>query len=169
MKGLPKKDFSQFRTTPLEMKPFSPKTALFAQKYINKINKVIKDTNTIVKLRGSTAFKILGKGDIDIAVYTSNKNYRTTLEQLIHFFDQPTATGKDFAAFQFEDHKYEIEVSIMKGYEVKVDLKLTDFLLNNPKMLNEYELLKKKYCYSKREYVVQRDRFMRKIIKNLND
>jgi GrpB-like predicted nucleotidyltransferase (UPF0157 family) len=162
-----KKYFDQFRITPLKLVPFDPRTKIIANRWISELQEAINDPNVEIVHRGSTLFGICGKGDIDIAIYVSLKQWAHVLERLKVIYGVPAATGRDFAAFNLEEEKYQIEISLMKGYQIKVDKALTKFFLTNKDALKEYENLKKKYCFSKREYLIQRDKYLREIIHQL--
>lgn len=156
--------FEQFRTTPLELKEFDPQTREIANKHIKRIKKVL-DTQLVEPIhRGSTAFGILGKGDIDVAVYTETESFENAHSVLQSLYGEPHATGETFASFYEKDLGYDVEISLMKGLEAEIDKALTQLLLGNQELLDQYVELKIKYCYSKREYLIQRDMFFRNII-----
>lgn len=171
MRGLPKLSneyFAQFRTTPLKLKPFDPKARQIGKEFANKLKNQLINIPTIeVALRGSILFGIPGKGDIDIAVRTTSRSFPQAYKVLCELFGNPRATGKTFAAFYIYIEKYEIEISLMKGHEAVVDKVLTDYLCCHPDTLREYVELKEKYCISKREYLIQRNRFMQKVIRSI--
>lgn len=53
----------------------------------------------------------------------------------------------------------------MKGYEAKLDKEITKYLIENKKLLKEYGDIKKKYCYSKKQYQIQKNKFFQKVIR----
>ena len=57
----------------------------------------------------------------------------------------------------------------MKGDEATVDKQLTKYLLTNPEILKRYEALKEKYSFSKREYQMQKDKFLRGVVSQIPD
>ena len=67
--------------------------------------------------------------------------------------------------YHFRGTGTEIEIILMKGYEAKVDRKILEYLITHPGLLKEYEQLKYQYCSSKKEYMIQKDKFFRKVIK----
>lgn len=170
MKGIPKfpkKYFEQYRITPLKLKPYSSKQKEIGDKFVNKIIEIINDPKTEITLRGSTLYKILGKGDIDIGIYATPKGWKIALNKLLLFYGKARVIEKTFAAFYIEKDGFEIEISLMKGHQTEVDKALTNHFLTNSASLVEYENLKRKYSYSKREYLIQRDKFFRKIIDSI--
>jgi hypothetical protein len=60
-----------------------------------------------------------------------------------------------------------VEISLMKGREAKVDQALTKTLVSNPKFIREYQEIKVRYCFSKREYLFQRSKFFKRILKGV--
>ena len=170
MKGIPrfpKRYFERYRTSPLELKPYLSRQKEIGTKIVNEIINIVDDPKTEIVLRGSTLYKISGKGDIDIGIYATPKRWQMGLDKLLAFYGEARVIEKTFAAFNLECNGFPIEISLMKGHQIKVDKALTTYLLNNPKSLAEYENLKKQYCFSKREYLIQRDKFFRSIINSL--
>lgn len=161
--------FQQFRTTPLKLKPFNPKTKKIGKDIANKLRKRINNEKVNVLHRGSTAFGILGKGDVDIGVYADGDTYSETKLILVEMFGKPRAQGRTFAAFYTTIDGQEVEVSLMRGREAEVDQKLTIYLMGQHELLEEYEQIKRKYSYSKREYLIQRNKFLIKTIGAIPD
>ena len=56
-------------------------------------------------------------------------------------------------------------LQVLKGHEAKLDLALALFLKEHPKLLKEYVDLKKGFCFSKREYQIEKNRFFTKVTK----
>lgn len=167
MKGLPKfpkKYFEQYRTTPLKLKPYSPKQKEIGNEFVNEIIEIINDPKIEIVLRGSTLYEISGKGDIDIGIFATPKRWKIALDKLTSFYGKARVIEKTFAAFYIEKDGFEIEISLMRGHQIKVDKALVNHFLTSSASLVEYENLKRKYSYSKREYLIQRDKFFRKII-----
>jgi hypothetical protein len=159
--------FEKFRTTPIKLIPFSPTQKRIAEKWVIHLREVLKGIPVTVAHRGSTLLEITGKGDIDIAVYTDMTTFRTVFNKIAHFFGDPKATDENFAAFYTLDRGYEVEISLMKGREAKVDQALTKTLVSNPKFIREYQEIKVRYCFSKREYLFQRSKFFKRILKGV--
>lgn len=166
-KKFDRKHFDQFRTTPLKLIPFSPVQKKIAQRWVKKLKKHFDSREIFVFHRGSTLFEISGKGDIDVSIHANGKNYDLAKRELTDLFGEPRAYDNKFAAFYLNESGYEVEFSLVKGHEAKVDLLLTQTLLDRPDLVQEYENLKKKYCYSKREYLYQRSKFFKRILKSL--
>lgn len=170
MRGVPKsskKYFEQFRTSPLKLLPYDANALTVADKHIQILKGVLIDTKTEIVHRGSTSLGISGKGDIDVAIYATPAEWLKARNILISHFGNPDAFGDEFAAFNLSDGNYKIEISLMKGRQRIVSKALTNFLLQHPQIVKDYEELKQKYCYSKREYLIQRDKFFREIIKKI--
>ena len=172
MIGLPKFEkeyFQKFSTKPVTLKPYDPKSKVVAEKYIKKLTKLLDGFDVEIIHRGSTAFKISGKGDVEIGVYPAEKSWYQVLERLVNHYKGVGCLEKNYARFNDELDKFEIEVIVMKGHEATVDKKLTKYLLTNREILKKYEKLKKKYSFSKREYQIQKDKFLRKVVSQISD
>lgn len=50
-----------------------------------------------------------------------------------------------------------------------IDQKLTAYLLAHPKLLKKYEEVKRKYSYSRREYQIQKDKFLRRVVAEIKN
>lgn len=153
----------QFRTTPLKLIPFDPKTHKIAKQHVKRLTQAISHPQVLVYHRGSTLFGIAGKGDIDIGIWSPTSLFAQTVKQVSSAYGPPKVTGHNFAAYYTSN----IEVSLMKGYSGQVDWALTNYLVNHPKLIQDYLSLKEKFCYSKRAYLVERNIFLRKLISQI--
>jgi len=167
MRGLPKLPdsyFDRFKGKSVKIYPFDPKTRKIAADYMQKLEELLADFQIEFLHRGSTAFGIAGKRDIEIGVYPSNKDWGSVLEKLRGHYGKVNNLEKNYARFNDAVDDFEIEVIMMRGRDAEVDKKLTNYLPNNPKLLKEYEKLKYKHAYSKKEYMIQKDKFLRKVV-----
>jgi len=172
MIGLPKfkkEYFQKFSTKPVNIKPYDPKSKVVAGKYIGKLTKHLEGFDIEIIHRGSTAFKISGKGDVELGIYPTEESWYQVLEKLINHYQGVGCLEKNYARFNDELDEFEIEVIIMKGHEATVDKRLTKYLLVNPEILKEYEVLKEKYSFSRREYQIQKDKFLRGVVSQIAD
>ena len=119
-------------------------------------------------LRGSTAFGIAGKGEIEIGIYPREGDWREIINTLKSHFGQVDNLEENYARFNDKYKSFEIEIILLKGHDAVVDKKLTKYLKSSPKILKEYEKLKRKYSFSKREYMIQKNSFLKKIVHKLN-
>lgn len=117
-----------------------------------------------MELRGSTLFEISGKGDIEVGLYVAKKDWHNLLMFLINYFKHIDNLEKDYARFNDKKDTIEVEIILFSGYAGHVDKKLTQYLLDHPTLLKEYETRKKRFAYSKREYQKQKDIFFREVI-----
>lgn len=172
MRGLPRLPdsyFDKFKGKPVKLYPFDPKSRKIAVDYIEKLTRLLGDFKAEFLHRGSTAFGIAGKKDIEIGVYPSDKDWDNVLEKLKSHYGKVGNLEKNYARFNDLVDDFEIEVILMRGCEAEVDRKLTNYLMNHPKLLEEYEKLKYKYAYSKKEYMIQKDRFLREVVETIPD
>lgn len=172
MIGLPKfkKDyFNKFSTKPVTIKPYDHKSQIVGQKYIKKLTKLLEGFVLEIKIKGSTAFKIPGKGEIELVIYPTDDSWSQVLEKLTNHYKGAGRLEKNYARFNDEFDEFEIEVILLKGYEATVDRKLTKYLKTHPEILKDYVKVKKRYSFSKREYQIQKDKFLRRVVSQIPD
>ena len=171
MKGLPelgKEYFERFNTKPVDIKPFDPKSLGIAHKYKKRLDDLLRPFGQEAVLRGSTYFKISGKGEIEFGVYPSEENWQSVISALTDYYKGNLGKLEtDYARFNDKFEGYDVEVTVMKGRSALVDKKLTLCLAQSPSLLKEYEGIKREYAYSKREYYIQKDKFFRKVIETI--
>lgn len=161
--------FEKFSTNPVPLKPFDPKSKLVAQEYIKLLSTLLKDYQLPILHRGSTAFGISGKGDIEIGVYPSGNSWLPVINIIKEKIGNPKNIENDYIRFNDEKAGFEIEIILLKGRSAKVDIALTSYLINHPEILERYEEIKKQYSYSKREYQIQKDKFLRRVVESIPD
>lgn len=164
---LPKSYFDKYSNKPVKIIKFNPKSRVVANNFIKKITSLLKKQKVEILLRGSTAYGIDGKGEIEIGIYPKERDWEEVIEVLKTKFDKIDNLESNYARFNDSFDGFEIEVILLKGHDAIVDKSLTEFLINSPKVLREYEKLKYKYSFSKREYMIQKNIFLEKIVKNL--
>lgn len=170
MKGLGRyneKYFARYKDKPVQIKPYDPQTRILAGEYLAKLQTLISKWKIKPVLRGSTAFGVAGKGEIEIGLYPKNKDWYDLVIFLINHFRGIGNLEADYARFNDLFKGQEIEIILMKGYQARVDKKLFEFLITHLKVLKEYEMVKRKYSFSKKEYMIQKHQFFDRIIKSL--
>jgi len=165
----PPEYFEKFSNNPVEIKPFNPKSKDIARKYIEIIQKLLLGYEVQIVHRGSTAFGISGKGDVEIGVYPNTEKWNLVIDKLKTLLGEPNNIEDDYVRFNTESEGFEIEIILQKGETARVDVALTEYMMNHTKLLKEYENVKSEYSYSKREYQIQKDRFLRKVIDSIPD
>ncbi|PIZ43238.1 hypothetical protein COY33_01875 [candidate division WWE3 bacterium CG_4_10_14_0_2_um_filter_42_7] len=172
MIGLPefkKEYFEKFSTKQVLIKPYDPKSKVIAQEYVNKLKSLLEGFDFEIAHRGSTAFGISGKGDIEIGVYPAENCWYQLLEKLINHYKSVGCLENNYARFNDVYDNFEIEVILMKGHEAIVDKKIARYLKEHPPLLKKYEKLKVESSFSKRNYQIQKDLFFRKNAKQIPD
>lgn len=164
---LPKGYFDKYSDKPVKIVKFNPKSRVVAENYIKKIELLLKDFKVELLLRGSTAYGIDGKGEIEIGVYPKEEDWGEVIKTLTAHFGKVDNLEENYARFNDIFDGSEIEVILLKGHDAQVDKKLTNYLICSPEVLREYEKLKYKYAYSKREYMLQKNEFLEGIVKKL--
>ena len=164
---LPRSYFDKYSEKPVTIVPFNPKSRIVAERYINKLELLLAKFKVEIFLRGSTAYGIAGKGEIEVGVYPKVEEWGKVIGVLKTYFGAVDNLEENYARFNDIFESFEIEVILLKGQDALVDKKLTEYLINSPAVLKEYEKLKKKYSYSKREYMIQKNNFFEEIINKL--
>lgn len=161
--------FDKFNETPVLIKPFDPRSNAITADYLAGLRGLFEGLNIELTHRGSTAFGIAGKGDVEVGVYPSGGAWGEVLERLEKFCGQAENVEKNYVRFNDAIGDYEIEIIVIRGYEAKVDRRLTEYLIDHPELLKDYKNLKRKYAYSKREYQRAKDRFLRSVVEMMPD
>jgi GrpB-like predicted nucleotidyltransferase (UPF0157 family) len=161
--------FDKFDTDPVSIKPFDPRSRTIAAECLVKLRDLFTGLDTELSHRGSTAFGISGKGDVEIGVYPSEETWAEVLQRLEGVYGEAGNIEKNYVRFNDARGDYEIEIIVLRGYEAKVDKRLAEYLKEHPELLKDYEDVKKKYAYSKREYQRAKDRFLRSVVRMIPD
>lgn len=168
MRGWDKFDtnyFLKYKEKPVKLKPYDPQQEEVAQRYLEKIESLTHGVDIKLIVRGSTAFKILGKGDVEVGVYPLEKDWKKVACILKKTYGDPDNVEPNYMRFNQESSEgYEVEIILLKGHEAKVDIKLTEYLKEHPELLRKYEEVKKKSAFSKREYQIQKNEFLTSVI-----
>lgn len=172
MRGLNKFDdgyFQKYRTTPVHIKPFSPKQTKIAEIIIDKLKEQLKDFDIKYLIRGSTAFKIAGKGEVEVGVYPQPNDWQKVLKKLTEFYGPMENQEESYARVNSQIEDTEIEIIILKEHEADVDISLHRYLIDHPQLLQDYEDLKKDNCYSKRQYMIAKNKFLTEVVESVPD
>jgi len=171
MKGLPafsQEYFNRFNTGPVDIKPFDSKSIGVVDAYIKKLDILLRPFGLGLVHRGSTYFRIAGKGEIEFGIYPGEEKWPKVISALTSYYNG--VVGKlepNYARFNDTFEGFRVEVIVMKGREALVDLALTKYLISHPQLLKDYEAVKQKYSYSKREYYAQKDKFLRSVVERI--
>lgn len=172
MKGLPKFTkyyFERFSTKPVLIKPFDLRALVAAEEYKKRLDEILRPFGLQAFHRGSTYFGIAGKGEIEFGVYPKKADWYKVLSAVINYYKGIGNLEKDYARFNDTSNGFEVEVILLTGHSAAVDQKLNEFLKSKPGLLKEYEEVKRKSAFSKRQYMVQKDNFLREIIRRIPD
>jgi hypothetical protein len=164
---LPDGYFDKFSTKPVKVKPFNPKSKIIAEKYIDLLKELLKEHNFKILHRGSTAYEISGKGDIEIGIYPSERDWNDVIVTLETKFGAAGNIEDDYVRFNTSSSGFDIEIILFRGMGAQIDVAKNQYLLEHKDILKKYEGLKKKYSYSKREYQHQKYKFLRKVVESI--
>ena len=162
--------FLKYKEKPVKLRPYNPQQEVVALRYLDEIRELTADFGPKLLIRGSTAFKILGKGDVEVGVYPQEKDWQKVADILTEAYGNPDNVEADYMRFNQESaEQYEVEIILLKGHEAKVDLALTEYLISHPELLRRYEEIKKNSAHSKREYQIQKNNFLTDVIHQIPD
>ena len=155
--------FLKYKEKPVVLKPYDPKAQVIAEELIKTIKSWLKGLDIDVMIKGSTAYQIIGKGDIEIGIYGNEGNWDKVKTILTSKYGEPDNLENDYFRFTRSYKDFEVEIVTLKGYEGKLDRAITSFLIQNSKLLRQYEEIKLKSAFSKREYQIQKNKFFTKV------
>jgi hypothetical protein len=141
---------------------------VLADKYISLVREILSNERFEIETIGSVAYKIPVL-DVEIAVYVRDTDWESILKTLESKFGPPRKSDKEFAVFQIDGEKYNFDIHLYTGYEGEVVKKLTQYMLSNQVLINEYKEVKEKYSFSLKEYKRQKNIFLDTIIKSIPD
>ena len=170
MHGLTKFDdsyFEKYRTTPVKIRPFSPKQTKVGHQVLVNLKQQLIDFEIDYAIRGSTAFEISGKGEVEVGVYPKPQDWQKVLAKLVEYYGPLEQSEADYARVNSEIDDTEIEIVIFKEHEAEVDKKLHRFMIDHPDLLKKYEQLKKDNCYSKRQYMIAKNNFLSDVVSSI--
>jgi len=172
MRGLTKFDtayFEKYKTKPVKIKPFSSKQTLIAKKIISQLKEQLPEFKITYLIRGSTAFKISGKGEVEVGVYPQPMDWNMVIEKLVKIYGPLEQSEDNYGRVNTTIDKVEVEIILLKDHEANVDIKLHRYMMSNPEILKDYEKLKKDNCYSKRQYMIAKNEFLADVIEKIPD
>jgi len=167
MRGLTKFDDSYFdiyKDKKVRIIPFSNKQTDIANKVIAKVKGQLLEFDIEYSIRGSTVFKISGKGEVEIGVYPKPKDWKNVINKLAQLYGPMEQEEENYARVNSMMDDIEIEIIVLKEHEAVVDIKLHKYLINNPELLKQYEQLKVDNCFSKKQYMIAKNNFLSEVI-----
>lgn len=99
----------------MEIGPFDPKAREVGQAYIDQLQQLLTKFEPKITLRGSTAFGIAGKGDIEIGVYPKSRDWPMIVEKLKKHYGKIGNLEKNYARFNDEKDGFETKSSYSKA------------------------------------------------------
>lgn len=168
MSKLPEDYFNKYSNKPVKIVEFNPKSRIIAGKYIKRLRLLLKNFEIEILHRGSTAFGIAGKGEIEVGIYPLEKEWQGVIGALKTHFGKIDNLEENYARLNDLFDGFEVEIILLKGQGARIDKKLNEYLKNSPKVLEKYEKLKNRYSYSKKEYMIQKNKFLEEIVNRLN-
>jgi GrpB-like predicted nucleotidyltransferase (UPF0157 family) len=161
-----KEFFDKYKDKPVKLNPYDPKMLILANRYVDLLSEILKKQNVTVSIIGSVAYEI-PTTDVEVAVYVNDGNRNVILQTLKDKFGESSQSEKEFARFEIQNEEYEFDIHVYSGYEAEVSKRMTKFMLDNPRLIDEYAAIKNKYCFSRKEYQHQKDIFLNKVIEEI--
>lgn len=156
--------YERFKERPVTVKSFDPASRAVAQRYMERLGRMLDGLDAGLQLRGSTAWGIAGKGDIEIGVFPGEGAWDNVIARLAQTFGLPPSLEENYARFNDNAEEFEIEIILLRGYEAEVDRRLSVYMPAHPDLLEEYAALKQRYCFSRREYQRHKDEFFAQVV-----
>lgn len=160
--------FLKFRESPVKIRPYNPKSKTAAEEYIKFLHQIIGE-EILIRHRGSTAYGIAGKKEIEVGIYPTEAEWQNVIAKIKNKLVEPGNSEEDYVRFNDTFEEFPVEIILLKGEVARIDLAKTDYLLNHPELLKQYEDIKMKYSYSKREYERQKAKFLDQVTEMIPD
>ena len=160
--------FDNLKEKPVKVQAYNPKSAIIADEYIALLKNLLSSYSNIQFLhRGSTALEIAGKGDVEIGICPEEKDWESIFDILHKRFGEPHLKEPDFILFNDRKDAFEIELAMMKGFVAVREKALLTYLKGHKALCKQYEDLKYKYAYSKKQYAIEKEKFLREVVKQI--
>jgi len=167
MKPFIEKDYSHYSEKPVPNRPWNPRSKPVADKVLKDLSNMLKGYDAEIRHMGSTALEIAGKNDIEIYIHPKDKNWEEIGSILTKKFGEPGHAEPDFIGFNDKRKNFDVEIIEIRGAPWKMNKAMHKYFSTHPKACREYEEVKKKYSYSKRDYQIHKDRFFARIAEKL--
>lgn len=162
----PKEFWDKYEEKPVKLIPYSDDMKSLADKYLQELETLLSGQEVVFEIIGSVAYKIPAS-DVEIAVYTTEENWVDILNILKNKYGNPINLDNEFARFKIRGEIYKFSIHIYCGYEGEVSKKMTEFMISNPSLIEDYKNLKEKYCFSQKEYQYQKNVFLEKVTEQI--
>lgn len=147
------------------IKPWDPKSSELADSLIAQIKLAVPGLEVFYS--GATALKIAGQNDIDFSILSPVQDFEKHLPALVKVLGEPQKKGKANIRWDFIKDGYNIDVHLSDpGTEaIKEHKEVFKLLKQNPKLLQEYEILKiNSNGLPLREYMKRKYEFYNRIL-----
>ena len=154
-------------TKPVKIVPYNPKILVIVNEFTKLLRKTIGN-NVTIEHRGATALGISGVGEVDLYIMVSPKKWKKILSKLEKKFGKPGSLDHEWARFNQVYKNIEFEIMLVhENCKDNIENQIFfNHLKSNKKDLERYEQLKVKYSrVSEREYYLQKDKFIKRILK----
>lgn len=159
--------FEKYKEKPKKLFVYGPKIQALSDKYLEKVKKLVGEFGKVEPI-GSVVYKIPA-GDVEVAVYPKEGKFAEVVKILEREFGKPETERDDFVKFEIEVGEIEVSINVYQGYEALFCRNFTKYMLDHPKLIEEYQKIKQEFSYSKREYQKQKYKFYDRILPEIPD
>lgn len=159
--------FKRFDENPVELKPHDPSLNSIALELVDRLYILLKNLPVEIIHIGSTAYKIAGKGEIEIGIFTDDTNWDKVKTRLTPLYGRPKFEVEERVRYNTQFKWKAIEILLMRGDTAKLNKAVHTELIGNTSKLAEYEEIKESSKHSNREYLIAKNKFFEDIIASL--
>jgi len=122
--------------------PYSKEIEGIVEEITNKISSVLPKLK--VKHMGASSLKMSGQGDVDIYIFSNQKDFDKYKPVLVRIFGNPKSEKYDSIAWKFEDKNHEVELYLTDPTSIPMQrqMKVFEILRDDLILRKEYEELK---------------------------
>ena len=169
MEPLEPDDYSRYSTKPVPFDPWDPRTKVVAANMLAYLEQILSGLEVELLHMGSTALEIAGKNEIEVYVYPAQDLWDAVTQTLTGAYGEPGYRDTDFIRYDTTLDGYDIELIQMRGYIGTVNKAVYRYLAAHPELCDEYVAIKRQYRYSKRDYMIHKEQFFQKLVRQIPD
>lgn len=167
--GLPDSYFEKYSTLPVKIVPYNPQIKKLGLDYLKKLQDILATENPEMEIGGSTALQMEGKGDLEINIYCTGKNWKIVYKKLFAIYESIGNEMEEYVRFNDVYYTTAIEIIITKGKTAYIQKSVLHYIETHPEIWEAYRQLKREFRYSEREYNRHKNRFFENIVAHIPD
>ena len=154
-------------TNVAKVSPWDPAAADFAKNLIEQLRGALP--NAEVFWSGALALGIAGLNDIDLSISAHQDDFETCVSKIASILGEPKIKGQEKVLWRTTKDGYRVDAYLgsENSEDIKLHKKIFRLLLDDPKLLKEYEAVKvDANGMSFREYQKRKFEFYNRILKD---